>query len=200
MIQPLARLVLVLLALFAGALAALHAQPYDDTDLRAFLDSGCAAPCFAGIQPGVTDIAAAQMILRDHPWVGGLRFSRGMALDSGMMSWSWSGAQPDFIDPTVDGKLWLQAGRVEWVEVATRFAFGDLWLLRTPQSGRISPQSVEPRQVSHLVDYDRLEARSQVLCPLLPDGFWRARLVFRVLGAQPPESVGYQLPRWRGCP
>lgn len=213
MIRLLVRLVLLILPPLLGTLAVIRAQPYDDDNLRALFDSGlgtgmsagdnCAAPkpapCLLGIQPGVTDLTTVETLLEAHPWIGVIRYARGMAMNSGFLLWTWSGAQPAFIDGGVDGKLWIQNGRVQWLEVATRYRFGDLWLINSPQNGRIYPQSVEPRQVSQQLDYDRIVARSEAPCPLSPETFWRARLVFRLLDEAPDVSPGYALPRWRGC-
>jgi len=51
---------LPLIVLMALPLLLIHAQPYDDSDLRAFLTPpvGCLAPCFMGIQPGLTKVRA----------------------------------------------------------------------------------------------------------------------------------------------
>jgi hypothetical protein len=201
MIQPIRKLILLLPLLFAGALAAIHAQPYGDASLRAFLaDAACAAPCFIGIQPGVTDLTTLQAILDAHPWIEGYRYARGMALDSGFLSWTWSGAQPAFIDSGIEGKLWVQDARVQWLEVATRFSFGDLWLMQRPDGGHSSPASVEPRRIHHEAGYGQIVARTEVLCPLQPTTFWIAPIVFRALTEQSaPSRESYALPNWQGC-
>ncbi len=57
--------------LFAACIGIIRAQPYDDSELRAFLTppSGCAMPCFMGIRPGVTTADEAIAILEAHEWV-----------------------------------------------------------------------------------------------------------------------------------
>ena len=52
------RFALLPLAFFTAVLLLIHAQPYDDHDLRQLLmPEGCPAPCFMGIRPGVTMVA-----------------------------------------------------------------------------------------------------------------------------------------------
>lgn len=48
------------LVFFSAVLLLIHAQPYDDSQLRAFLTppEGCPAPCFMGIRPGITTVRA----------------------------------------------------------------------------------------------------------------------------------------------
>ncbi len=62
-----AKMMLALLILFFAAAAVIRAQPYDDSELRAFLTppEGCPAPCFMGIRPGVTTVEEAITILEN---------------------------------------------------------------------------------------------------------------------------------------
>ncbi len=47
------RLILIPIALFTLVLIVIHAQPYDDHELRELLlPEGCPAPCFMGIRSG----------------------------------------------------------------------------------------------------------------------------------------------------
>lgn len=65
--------------LFAVCIALIRAQPYDDSELRAFLTppEGCPAPCFMGIRPGVTTMEEAVAILKAHEWVTNYEYSGG---------------------------------------------------------------------------------------------------------------------------
>lgn len=104
------KLALTLIVVFAAALGLIRAQPHDDSALRAFLapPSGCAAPCFMGIRPGVTTGAEAVDLLAAHPWVAALnRAYYHVADDYGMLKWTWSGLQPG----------WVQAAREGWIAV-----------------------------------------------------------------------------------
>ena len=71
MIRVYLTLASVLLGLLFAAAAVIRAQPYDDSELRAFLTppEGCPAPCFMGIRPGVTTREEALtifMAIRQH--------------------------------------------------------------------------------------------------------------------------------------
>src|SRR5688572_3629883 len=89
------RFALALTTLFTGLLGAIHLQPYDDSDVRAFVapPQDCAAPCFMGIRPGETTVGEAVDILWAHPWVDQVReftSARGQRT----IFWTWSGQQP----------------------------------------------------------------------------------------------------------
>src|SRR5690349_3960838 len=63
------RLILLPLVLFSAALLLIHAQPYDDHELRELLlPEGCPAPCFMGIRPGITRTKAALKSLVTGQW------------------------------------------------------------------------------------------------------------------------------------
>ncbi len=89
------RLLMLPLLIFTAALLLIHAQPYDDRDLRELLlPEGCPAPCFMGIRPGVTTVDDAVMLLEANEWV-----THEFTYDLGSVySWSWSGRQPAIID------------------------------------------------------------------------------------------------------
>jgi len=55
-------------------IAIIRAQPYDDSDLRAFLTptAGCPRLCLMGIHPGETTAAEAMAVLARHDWVANL--------------------------------------------------------------------------------------------------------------------------------
>ena len=89
---------------------------------------------------------------------------------------------------------------MQWLEVATRFSFGDLWLMQRPDGGHTSPASVEPRRIYHEAAYGLTVARTEVLCPLEPTDFWVAPVVFRSLRVSPRLlNKLYALSHWRGC-
>jgi hypothetical protein len=52
------RLAALLTLIFGTAIGLVRARPYDDPEMRGFLTppQGCAAPCFLGVQPGVTSV------------------------------------------------------------------------------------------------------------------------------------------------
>lgn len=114
------RIGLALTALFVALLGALHLQPYDDSGLRALVTppDDCAAPCFMGIQPGITRAGEAVALLWAHEWVGEVReftSPRGRRT----IYWTWSGQQPDLINPERRGFLIVYQDIVRDVRVHT---------------------------------------------------------------------------------
>lgn len=122
---------LIVSALLAVLLV--RATPYDDAALRDFLTppQDCAAPCFMGIQVGITTVDEAVTILRAHPWVSDLReFGRDV-------SWRWSGEQPLYLDGKRTGWLLGYEGVVFSLKMTTTISLGDIWLHTYPESGRV---------------------------------------------------------------
>lgn len=199
------------MALFTGIVALARAQPETDQAARSFLSGngdGCfnGAPCFLGIQPGTTRADETFALLDHHAWIDQFYLYRGMESDSGLVQWSWSGAQPDYIDGTKPASLWFQHSVVSWIEVDLNLTFGDIWLLLdAPQTGRVYLMSTTPARAFQLVDYGngQLQVRSEFNCPLRLSAFWRAAV--RVTATDPNElrlrvePVDYRLPYPREC-
>jgi hypothetical protein len=185
------------LALVIGAICA---QPYQPGDARALLD----APAL-GIQPGITSLLQLETIARGHPWIASARFSRGMEIDSGYLQWSWSGAQPGYIDAAREGALWVQAGRVQWVDIPTIIPFGDVWLtLPPPLETTVYAMATSPRRAQFHAHYEEglVRVRTELACPLRAAAFWHAPVIVRFqAGAQTmAEGVGGRgLPTWGVC-
>lgn len=91
-----AKMMLAFFILFFAAAAVIRAQPYDDSELRAFLTppEGCPAPCLMGLSPGVTTAEEAFAALEMNEWVKNLHHS-GYEL-----TWNWTGQQSKFIQTT----------------------------------------------------------------------------------------------------
>src|SRR5690349_20269941 len=98
------RLTLFPIALITVALLLIHAQPYDDHDLREILlPEGCPAPCFMGIRPGVTTADEAAAILKSSKWIGKLVDAGGYSLELRDLSWDWSDRKPTWIEDATRG-------------------------------------------------------------------------------------------------
>ena len=204
-------LVCGLAVLFTGVVAFARAQPIPDNGARSFLSPDgvtclSLAPCFLGIQPGETSADAAFDLLKYHDWVEQFYVYRGMESDSGLVQWTWSGAQPNYIDSTIPASMWFQHSIVSWIEVDLNLTFGDIWLLLdSPQTGRIHLMSSSPVRAFQLVDYENggLQVRTEFNCPLRLTAFWRATV--RVTVSNPLEPrlraapVAYRLPHPREC-
>src|SRR3954452_886073 len=86
------RLVSLPILLFTAVLLLIHAQPYDDHELRQLLlPDGCPAPCFMGIRPGVTTIEEAGRILEASEW------AKDVQNGPFDLIWRWSNRKPDWI-------------------------------------------------------------------------------------------------------
>jgi hypothetical protein len=79
----------MLTVLFALTIGVIRAQPHDDSAVRALLSQmdACTTRCLAGIQVGNTTVNETITRLRASGWIENVRSN----------SWSWTGAQPDYI-------------------------------------------------------------------------------------------------------
>lgn len=130
MIRLLFKLGSIFTLLFAVCIALIRAQPYDDSELRAFLTppEGCPAPCFIGIRPGVTRLGEAIELLRNHEWVKQLHVQDTTPRS---VIWEWSGSQPSIIDEDSNGFLTAryQDGLVERISIGTTVPVGYMYLI-----------------------------------------------------------------------
>jgi hypothetical protein len=176
MMRLLLCLALVSAFLSAGALLATHARPLESTlgDLLT-PSSGCSGTrvCFMGIYPGITVMDEASTILQTHPWVGQTQ-TQGYT----QIYWSWSGSQPDYIDPTIPGMI-IQRGysSISFIRFQTRYPYGEVWLsLGAPETGYVSRQ---PRGMLHGIYYVQyaLLAINFTSCPAILRDFWNTPAV-----------------------
>lgn len=117
------RLTLFPLLIFTAVLLLMHAQRYDNHQLRELLPDGCPAPCFMGIRPGVTTMTEAERLLNENKWVGKITFANNTYI-----TWIWSGEQPNWIDQTPKGSLSGTDDTVTALQVSSRIRFGDMQL------------------------------------------------------------------------
>jgi hypothetical protein len=83
---------------FTAALMLVHAQPYDDHELRELLlPDGCPAPCFMGIRPGVTTMDEALKILEASGWIETDKPKPSNDDFGNEISFEWNGKQSDLI-------------------------------------------------------------------------------------------------------
>lgn len=123
------KLALLLSAVCLVPLALIRAQPYDDSELRAFLTppEGCPAPCFMGIRPGVTtveealDLLAKQSIVVEYYNTNVIYFSagypQGLIDDTNTSSLSFENNQFQFMQIYSNitlGELWAVYGQADW--------------------------------------------------------------------------------------
>lgn len=137
----LSRAVLLLVGTLTLAMWAMQERPYDNRGLKAILQTpdGCSAPCFLGIQPGVTTGDEALQLLRQQEWVDSNNLTAWTDPMSRMswISWVWNGKQPEglvhggYLDySTYENRL------VRVLIVSSSFNLGDLVLsLGQPAQG-----------------------------------------------------------------
>lgn len=135
--RPLIASALLLTSLFAVLVGLIHAQPYDDAQLRALVApaNGCPMPCFMGIRLGVTRIDEAMAIITSHEWVK--NYAAHLSSYGGILvTWSWSGRQPAFIDGTRPGGLGTgNSSVVSRIDLFTNVPLGDFLVWQPPDSG-----------------------------------------------------------------
>lgn len=159
------------------------------------------APCFMGLRPGVTSVADAFRILETHPWVD--EILPGTGSDSIGIYWTWSGAQPAFIDASHPGLLLRRnLTYITTVKIHTHLSYADLWLaLGQPARGYVFPQRsgmvhgvYYPQQELHVVAF--------TACPAVLDTFWRVPVMIQYGDAYVALNSNYMRiwQRYRTCP
>jgi hypothetical protein len=130
--RPLFKLTFLLTLGFVLCIGLIRAQPYDDSQLRAFLTppDGCLMPCFMGIRPGVTTAGEAMDLLEHHEAVQEVALlhneTTGEATD---ISWTWSDLQPGWLHPYPGdtASAVVQEGLITQISLSTLLPLGDIW-------------------------------------------------------------------------
>lgn len=132
----LVRIGFLLLALGAGMLGLASALAYDPAyiaDLRAFLladvQADCTAPCFLGIQPGVTPSQQVASQLRAHRWVAEVRIAE-VQNEFDAVDWTWGDTTPPYVQRT--GRVNVWHGSVDWVRFQAGATAAEIWLALGP--------------------------------------------------------------------
>jgi len=177
----LSKIILVIASLFAVCIGLIHAQPYDDSELRAVLTppDGCPMPCFMGIRPGVTTLEEAGLILTTHSWVRGVRaFYNSRTGETTMLQWAWNGSQPDWIDGSKPAYVYGgESHTILSLTIETAIPFGDLWLgLGKPDRGALQRVGGFVGVMVQNAGYfnGSFGARSEFPCPVRRDEIFHA--------------------------
>ncbi len=202
MIRFLLGLTLILTLLLSGALLATHARPLDPAlDGLLTQSPGCrptSSLCFMGLYPGVSTLDQAVAALNAHPWVGTVD-----TRNQNMVSWTWSGQQPAFIDSGVPGSASERDYmHISLIRVKTRYSYGDIWLqLGTPTQGYAMRQQYG---FLHGVYYTRysLLAINVMQCPASVGDFWTLPVIIQFGDAYTMLDSHYreQSAHFRACP
>jgi hypothetical protein len=135
MIRFLLKITFPLTVFFLIPLLLIRAQPYEDSELRTFLmpPDGCPAPCFMGIQPGVTTMEEAIAILQAHEWVSEVSATSYNRLGINRVGWRWKPDVSPLLEPEQiprsGGRLIADKGIVRYMELLTRVSAGEAWLI-----------------------------------------------------------------------
>jgi hypothetical protein len=158
-------------------------------------------PCFMGLRPGVTSVADAFRILETHPWVD--EILPGMGSDSVGIYWTWSGAQPAYIDASRPGLLLRRnLTFVTGVKVHTHLSYADVWLgLGQPARGYIFPQRMGMVHGVYYPDH-ALHVVAFTACPAVLETFWRVPVMLQYGDAYVTLNSNYMRiwQRYRTCP
>ena len=119
------RVVQLSFLLLTAILLVIHAQPFDDHEVRqALLPDDCPAPCFLGIRPGMTNGEDAVTLLQASRWVG--EIDDGVSGNQqGFIRWDWSDQKPAWINGSTQGKIWATQKRVVTIIVYGAFQLGN---------------------------------------------------------------------------
>lgn len=136
------RLALLPLLFLSAALFFVRAQPYDDQNVRSFLLSDdCSAPCFMGIQPGVTTPQQALNQLRSTNMISYVGISE--ALET--VAWFGDKKGTTLMDDSQIQALFYDRDKVSSIRLYTRIRLGDLLLELDPlDTQKIAIQQTGP--------------------------------------------------------
>lgn len=173
----------VLLILFAVMIGAIRAQPYEDENLRAFLQpTGCAMPCLMGMQPGVSLRADAAAALSARGWISSNTL---ITTEMGHQAMYWHGA-----GDADDLSLHFRRDRLEGIELHSSIPLGEI-VLALGKPDRLTVIGVPVDQyygsnfnvtlLIHAAIYERLGlvAVSFLSCPPSPAELWNTPSLIR---------------------
>jgi hypothetical protein len=127
---------LILFGLFAATVVLVHMQPPNDRAVSSLLMSDdCLAPCFLGIQPGITTVGDAVRLLQKHEWVTNIEshytdFGQSTNTFWGYVYWQWKLDSPLWTRSTTfklglhDAYLRILDGRVNEIAFSTSVPLG----------------------------------------------------------------------------
>jgi len=94
------RFMFIVISLMTTTILLVRAQPYDDHAVSGLLiTKDCDAPCFMGIQPGITTAGEAVKLLESHEWVTNIEarytdFGQSTNTFWGYVYWQWKPDSP----------------------------------------------------------------------------------------------------------
>jgi hypothetical protein len=209
MLSIIVRIALALLTVSIAVIGLAHEQPVNESDLRALLipPEGCAMPCFLGIQPGVTSVDEAVILLSDHPWIERVFVERRPLVH--YLYWTWNGSQPDFVDDPrsrMPPHLWAQNRIVQYIALPTDIPYADLFTLwGTPDGGRFDASRFRDSSgfrsnANHAAAYfnGQVLIDTDVHCPIEERRFWESTVMLTYYATPNTRGVleTYRLADW----
>jgi hypothetical protein len=172
------RLAALLTVTFSAAIGLVRARPYNDPAMHTFLipPHDCDSPCFLGVQPGVTTMDEAVVLLEASGWIAeveaGGRFHDLL----------WSGDQPDFIDDESPNYFMIRAGVVDSIRLRTRLRLGDVVALLGRPDDSFSWLTGSGSGVFYAMIYTQLgvEVSGFAPCPALRREMWQMPVEIRL--------------------
>ncbi len=123
------RFALLPIILLTAVLLVIRSQPYDDHELRELLlPTGCPAPCFMGIRPGVTTLEEAVKLLEASGWVEGIDYEQ-YENNRGFILWNWNTHKPNWIRENLRGSIFVRDKVVKEITIYSEFLLGDTRLI-----------------------------------------------------------------------
>jgi hypothetical protein len=154
MLRPVLKLSLLLIVLLALPIILIRAQPYDDSELRAFLtpSEGCPAPCFMGIRPGVTTTEEAIAILEAHP---SLANTIELNLPDGIRLRAIDPQSPT--SDSTSGYLSIENNIIQWLRIQTDISLWELWAIYGQPDWATSafPGGGANQEIFYAIGYDQ---------------------------------------------
>ena len=163
----------------------IRAQPYADNGLQAYFEAqDCPAPCFMGIQPGVTPLYRADLILEGHEWVGHVeRNMNTLVGEPATLRCTWSGRQPGFFANGAYGSVRSDNGVfVDELLIELKPSLGDIWLsLGPPQAYDIAPvtSGLLGDALGLITHYPNFAILGITNCPFYTS-FWHSGVAIRI--------------------
>lgn len=155
---------LIFIVLLTGVFTLFYDTAYFDR-IRTFIRSDCAIPCFMDVHPGTSTVDEAKSILEANQWVKKVNVSIS-SLGFGILHWSWSGQQPDFINRNHNGLSQINNEIIDSILIRTHIRFGDIWLAYG------APERGGADSLYHIADYPHygFSIRTYTTCK----DFWEA--------------------------
>ena len=152
MMGYLLRWILLLWGLFLLPVLLIRAQPYDDSELRAFLTppEGCPAPCFMGIRPGVTTVEEVTAILGQSKL---FRYRMNPSAPDNIFL--RTNAPHDIIVDINTNALRIENRIVEEVEIQTNISLAELWVTYGQPDWGFRAYSMGSSRIHYAIGYNQ---------------------------------------------